>query len=105
MALSDAMAAYEDCYEYFDRARSSEKGIRILIDTEAIAYQLRLRLNKARVLERTESRRVYPATDPRHGKSENDRYRIAIRPTAEEDGKFWVYIELWADTISEIEEL
>jgi len=105
MALSDAMAAYDDCYEYFDRAIAAEKGIRILVADESAAYHLRLRINKARVLQREESRRIYPPTDPRYGKSENDRFRITMHPTAEGDGGYWVYIEPWAQTISEIEEL
>lgn len=104
MALPKTTAAYEDCYEYFDRARNSKNGIRIFLKTRAQAYQLSCRLHQARVLERQDSSRVYDRTDPRWGKSENDRFRVALREAAEGDG-WWVYIETWTQEVESVEEL
>ena len=105
MALSESMAAYEDCYDYFERARASTNGIRVLVGSRSEAYILRMRINHARVLQRREASRIYERNDPRWGKSENDRLRVKILETAEEDGKFWVYIEPWRQDIESIEEL
>lgn len=104
MALSDSMAAYSDCYDYYERARNG-KGIRILLPDDKQAGILRMRLNQARVLERRESMRIYDRTDPRYGKSENDKFRVAVRPVAEGEIGCWVYIEEWAQETLAIEDL
>ena len=105
MALSDCTAAYTDCYTHFERAGASTKGIRILLNTAAEAQHLRFRLYQARKLERVQSMRVYTRADPQYGKSINDRFRITIQPTAEGDGKCWVYIEPWDQEFEDVEEL
>lgn len=103
MALTDQMAAYSDCYQHFDRAQDTEKGIRILVETQNQAHIMRMRLCHARVLERREATRMFERSDPRHGKSINDKYRITMRPTAEADGKWWIYIEPWELAAGEVE--
>lgn len=105
MALSDCTSAYPDCYEHYERAGSSPKGIRILLNTENEAMQLRFRLYQARKLERVQSMRMYKREDPQYNKSINDRFRVTIRPTAELDGKYWVYIEPWDQEVEAVEEL
>ena len=95
MALSESIAAYTDCFEFYEQAQADGKGIRILVEDRKAATVLRGRLNQARVLERRESMRLYDRTDVRYGKSENDRFRVTMRETAEGDG-YWVYIEPWA---------
>ncbi len=107
MALSDSMAAYKDCYEFYDRAQSSANGIRIAVPDRPAAQYLRLRLTHARALERRESRRTFPSDDPRWDKSENDCFRVTFFPAAEGETGYWVYIQRWdkiAET-AEIEEL
>ncbi len=107
MALPEALSAYEDCYEYYDRAQNSAKGIRIAVHNREAAVYLRMRLNQARALERREARRTYPISDPRHGKSANDCFRVTFHPCADGEPGFWVYIERWVHTAdrAEIEEL
>jgi type I site-specific restriction endonuclease len=109
MALSESMAAYSDCYEHYDRAREatdrSKPGIRILVDDENQARYLQMRMNKARKLEREQSKRTFDRIDHRWNKSENDKFRVRIMPTAESDGKWWVYVEEWVQRIIEVEEL
>lgn len=104
MALPDTPAAYQDCYDHFEKAQRSERGIRIHMPDFKSAHYLRSRLNQARVLERRQACRVYPKEDPRYNKSENDKFRVSIIETAEGDG-YWVYIELWNQTVGEVEEL
>ena len=104
MALSEATAAYSDCYDLFEKAQNDGKGVRIHLPNRPEAHMLRMRLNQARVLERRESMRIYDRIDPRYGKSENDRFRVTIREAAEGDG-YWVYIEEWAADFIVIEGL
>ena len=104
MALPQVTAAYEDCYDYFDQARASENGIRILLSGEKQARHLQFRLQQARSLERRDSTRLYDKTDPRWGKSENDKFRVSVRQAAEGDG-WWVYIEAWKQEVETVENL
>ncbi len=105
MALPLAPAAYTDCYDHFERAQRSERGIRILSDSYEAAFHLRSRMNQARVIERRESARIYPRADPKHAKSENDCFKLTLVKTAEDDGKWWIYVQRWDQTEVEIEEL
>lgn len=105
MALSESIAAYTDCLDLYDRAQADGKGVRVLVENQNAAYILRLRLNHARVLERRESMRLYERTDPKYGKSANDRFRVTMREAAEGETGFWVYIEEWAQDHLAIEGL
>jgi hypothetical protein len=78
MALTDSIAAYEDCFQAFERAAKSKKGIRILFEDKKTANYFRLRMNYARVLQRREAVRMYDRTDPRFGKSEFDKFRLKM---------------------------
>jgi hypothetical protein len=104
MALSESLAAYDDCFNLFDRAHADGKGIRTFVQTWPEAHMLRMRLNNARVLDRRQSMKAYPKDAPQFGKSEHDRFKVTIRKSAEDDG-YWVYIELWAADIIVIEGL
>jgi len=105
MALSDCVAAYGDCYGHYDRAQSSPNGIRILLNSHKEAMHFRFRLYQARKLERVQTMRTYTRSDPQYGKSVNDRFRITIQPTAEDDEKYWVYIQPWDQEVEDVEEL
>jgi hypothetical protein len=105
MSLPEQTAAFQDCYDLFERAQNSTKGIRIPVADERAARYLRLRLNHARVLERREAQKLYERHDPRHNKSINDKFRVTYLPTVEGDG-YWVYIEPWcADNYEGVEEI
>jgi len=105
VALPEQPSAYEDCYDYYERAKASPKGIRVLFDNERDAGMFRMRMNMARVIQRREAMRIYARTDPAYGKSEFDSLKCAVRPTAELDGRFWVYIEPWKSDNLGFEEL
>lgn len=105
MSLPTSLAAYEDCAEQFERAAASAKGIRILFSDETQALNFRFRMNMARKLLRAEACRIYDPEDTRYGKCEYDGLKVRIVPTAENDGKAWVYIEPHSAQILEVEEL
>ena len=107
MALTDSIAAYDDCFQAFGRAAKSKKGIRILFEDKKTANYFRLRMNYARVLQRREAVRMYERTDPRFGKSEFDKFRLKIVEAAEQTGEWWVYIDPFGmeREIMEVEEL
>ena len=107
MALTDSLAAYEDCFQAFERAAKAPKGIRILFESKKTANYFRLRMNNARVLQRKEATRMYERSDPKWGKSEFDKYRIKIVEAAEQTGEWWVYIDPFGmeREIMDIEEL
>ena len=107
MALSESIAAYEDCYEVFDKAVRSSKGVRTLFGDKKAAGYFRIRMNQARVLQRRESMRMYPREDPRYGKSEYDKFRIKLVEAAEGTGEWCVYVDPFGqkEEIMDIEEL
>mgnify|MGYP007100066320 CR=1 FL=1 len=92
MALTNAIAAYEDCDKLFERALESEKGIRVCLgqNSKAARY-LQMRLNHYRTLLREESRRQYDRTDPQYGKSIYD--KLYCRLSEDTTGEWWVYID------------
>ena len=107
MALSESLAAYNDCFEYYEKAEKAPKGIRILFDNKKAANYFRLRLNYARVLLRRDAIRMYERTDPKWGKSEFDKFRIKLVEAAEGTGEWWVYIDPFGQEreIRDVEEL
>ena len=95
MALTDAIAAYEDCERLFDQAINKPKGIRVCLgagdEAKKAAHYLRMRMNHFRQLQRKEAMKVYDRTDPRYGKSEYD--KLYVRLAEDEAGEFWLYID------------
>lgn len=96
MPIPNNRTAYPDCFELFDQAVASEHGIRKLMgpddDSAAMgaARHLRLRLHKARDLDRKANMEVYEETDPKWGTSEYDRFVVRIK---QNNNKIWIYIE------------
>jgi hypothetical protein len=105
MALPATTAAYEDCYDYYERARGAPNGIRVLLADRAQAQHLQFRMHQARALERRDSMRIYDKVDPRWGKSENDHFKVSLVPPADGDTGYWVYIQPWGQQIEAVEEL
>lgn len=106
MALSEQHAAYSDCFDKLDRALADPAGIRVLFPDQKQAKLFQLRCCKARVLDRRQNERVYPKSHKMHGNSPYDVLMVRNpKPTAEEDGKFWVYLEPQEQEVLEIESL
>lgn len=103
MPLSTSRAAYQDCYDIYDRALADPKGIRVLCTTHSKAQNLRHRMNYARQLQRRESQEIYNVGDPQFGISPYDSFRNAIRDDSE--GNWWVYVEPYSSHGLHIEPL
>lgn len=103
MSLPDQIAAYNDCFDAFDEASANPRGVRVPFETEAAAKQFQLRMHNARAIDRQEARRIHERNTPQYGKSEYD--RLCVRNPREKDGKWWVYIEPYAQSIGGIEPL
>ncbi len=90
VTASNSRAAYNDCFELFDRAL--ERGrLRVGYASKGEAHQLYNRLQYSRVLDREENSRIYETDAPEHGTSAYD--PLIVRAPREEHGKWWVYIE------------
>jgi hypothetical protein len=93
MTVTNSRQAYFDCYEVLDRALKDDEGIRVPKATEGEAEYFRLRLNKARVLDRSLNTQAYK-DDPSHPlyqASEYDELIFTVRYDTE--GKYWVYLQ------------
>lgn len=105
MSLPSTTAAYEDCYDFYDQAKSKPNGIRILLATKTEAQHLQFRMHQARSLERRDAMRIYDKSDPRWGKSENDHLKVSLVEPAEGEAGYWVYIQPWGQKVEAVEEL
>ncbi len=104
MALPLDRKAYADCYEIFDRALASKKGVRVFRDTIEATTYLRNRLNKARALDKELNRRVYQPDHPLHGSSEY--YKVSVRLSfVEEKGRWACELTKNDFTEADIEEI
>lgn len=72
MPLSQNIHTYEDCRAIFDRALLSENGVMVTRPTPGSAINLRQRCYKFRALDRLESQKLFPESDPRYGTSAYD---------------------------------
>lgn len=106
MALSNQIGAYEDCFNYLDRALADTKGIRFRLEDKDYgrAVQMHMRMQQARVLERAQNARLYPSDHPQHGNCQYDKL-IIRKPRADEDGFFWIYIEHISANVDVVEAL
>ena len=102
MALSNQIAAYDDCFEIFEAA--SATGSRVCFNTKGEAAHFMMRMHQARSLQRQETCRLYEPTDMRWGKSSYDRLTVR-QPREDDNGFWWVYIEHASANIVAVEPL
>jgi len=103
MSSPISRAAYQDCFDFFDRAVESRNGIRFQVPNESVAINQRMRLHMARKIARDESERLYSPDHPSHGISPYDTHQVLIRSDGE---AWWVYIEpRTIPIVGEIQEL
>jgi hypothetical protein len=91
MSLTNSRLAYRDCYELMDEALKHEQGARASMGSEGSAMGYRIRMNKARQLDREFNKKVYQ--DPGHalhGGSIYDELIFTVRE--DETGNWWVYL-------------
>lgn len=101
MTISNSVLAYDDCYDLFEQALTSDKGIRIEFDEVGKARQHVMRMHQARQLTRNQNTKIYSKDHPMFGKSEYDQLRCSCR---EVDEVWYVYIEK-VQTPNKVEEL
>lgn len=102
MSLTTQPAAYLDCYKLYELA-IAHNGCRAPFPTETDARYFQLRMNQARVVLRTESRRAYPTDHHLYDKSEFDAFKVQV--LEDTSGEFWIYVKLhgaW-DALSQAE--
>jgi len=110
MSPPKSRLAYTDCFETFERALASAKGIRLPFNTYAEAKSFQLRMNAARAVDRHENAMVYPKGDVMHGQSNFDILTVRIvgpieDPMAPSGETTFVYIEPREKGTPEIEDL
>lgn len=102
MSLPNRIAAYDDCFEVYEKALAS--GVRVAFKTYGEAKIYVMRMHQARALLADESRRMYPKEDPRWGKTDFDRLMVR-HPVEDTEGSWWVYIERHGANILAVEVL
>jgi len=105
MVTSESRLAYADCYKVMEQAISDQypKGIRIKCASYEDAMHFRLRLHKARKIDRKDNLEVYPPGDIMHGKSVYDSLIMRIRMSV--DNSAWLRLERVEAMEFEIESL
>ena len=103
MSLTNATAAYEDCYTLYRLAIDSPRGagVRKPFPLENDARFFALRMNHARLLQRRDNRRIYPAEHHLHNTSEFDHLQVIVRPDSA--GEWWVIVKPHAIDLSDVE--
>ena len=102
MPLPLDRAHYADCYDIYDKALASKKGVQRIFKDEEGANQFRQRLHKARLLDRELNRRVYSA-QPDHPLWGSSQYSVIVcRVVYVEERDVWL-CRLEKNEISEME--
>jgi hypothetical protein len=110
LALTDAIGAYSDCEEEFQKALEDSVGSRVLMPTYEAAHLFQMRLHQYRALLRKESRRMYEKTDPQYDKSTYDCLMVKKPVQSAEGDGWWIYIKrhgqeiIASETLSELDE-
>lgn len=104
MTLSSNRGAYQDCYKLLEQALATQRGIRVLCKDYTEAHLLRLRLNKARLLNAEANRRTFEPEHPLYNTSEF--YILTIKVEFEEGRQRWLCIlEKKQHSMIEVEEI
>ena len=91
MTLSNSRLSYRDEYTLMQQAIDLPNGARAFIGTHGDAINYRLRLNKARQLDRNLNAQAYEPGHLLYGGSVFDELIITLREDTE--GNWWVYLE------------
>ena len=104
MSLPNTLDSYDDCLDYFEQALADSSGIRIAFTDGGQANLFCMRMHQCRSLQRALHRRLYPDTDPRHGRTEFDRLMVR-QPRFDGEEHYWVYIERANSSVAAVETL
>src|SRR6266576_3824526 len=81
---------HQDCFDLMDQAIANVKGTRIKFPDHGAAWHFRLRLHKARRIDREDNTRTFERDHPMYGRSIYDPLVVKIRVI---DGDTWLYLE------------
>ena len=90
MAVSTSRLTFSDCFDLLERAINDPKGVRIKFKTYEDAFTFRLRIHKARQLDRGENRDIYEEGHKLYGHSVYDQISCKIRKF---DSGAWLRLE------------
>lgn len=91
MTASNAIKAYDDCFNLLEQAQADELGVRVEMKSESEASAYRLRLHYARKLDRKRNAAIYADPEhPSHGASDHDNIVCRIKNV---DGRVFLYLE------------
>lgn len=95
MTMSNSRLSYTAEYDLMKRAVEAKTGVRTPFDSRAAAYTYRLRLNRARQLERRLNREAFPEGTKMHGASIYDElvFTVEVSDPGTESELFWVYLK------------
>lgn len=102
MTISNHLGAYLDCIKLLDQATEDTKGVRVQVPDDGSAIHFRMRLHRARTLNREYNAKVYAEDHPMHNASVYDKLIVRIR---EIEGITWVYIEQQGINLGRVEAL
>lgn len=80
MSFNKSELAFEDVEDAFEKALSSEKGIRIPCASRGVAVTLRSRFNYYRWLNRKHNSETYPKDHPMWNRSAYDKLILRLPP-------------------------
>mgnify|MGYP001344781380 CR=1 FL=1 len=95
MTMSSSRLSYSAEYDLMQKALAEPKGLRTPFEDRASAYTYRLRLNRARQLERKLNKEAFKPGTKMHGASIYDEliFTIQISDEGTDDQLFWVYLK------------
>lgn len=90
MSVPKSLLSYRDCLDYFDTALQYSEGARVKVKDANDGFNLRMRLNNCRKLDREANIRLYPPNHRMHGCSAYDPIMVKVQRLGDE---FFVVLE------------
>ena len=103
MVAATSRFAYLDCFDLLERAMDDEVGVRVKFNSAEEAINYRMRIHKARSIDREENKSIKKPEDPLYGRSEYDKLVCRIEHYSE--GHSFLYVEKRTVNDLEIENL
>ena len=106
MSLSTSRQAYNDCYEVLEAALKDPSGVRVRMESLDAATHMRMRIHKARNIDRKDNAAVYDVDHKMHGCSQYDGLVAKLRKRANGWYVYLEHVKLTAEVekLSEIDE-
>lgn len=102
MTAPTSLLAYSDCLSVMEQALEYKQGVRVKCADEGQARNFRMRVHKARAIDREENTKIYAEGHRLYGRSIYDQLFLRI---SNEDGVIWLNFERRTLETMEIEPL